>query len=67
VIDDSAISASTRISAVTFNFGTGPDTFLPGDAIAIPEPSTWAMTLLGFAALGYAAAGRRRTSTSALA
>ncbi len=32
---------------------------------AVPEPSTWAMLLLGFAGLGYAAeAGARRRSSS---
>jgi hypothetical protein len=27
---------------------------------AVPEPSTWAMALLGFAAIGYAGWNRRR-------
>ena len=31
---------------------------------AVPEPSTWAMMLLGFAGLGYAGFRRRRTATS---
>ena len=36
-----------------------------GDAHAIPEPSTWAMMLLGFAGLGYAAwRGGRKGSVS---
>jgi hypothetical protein len=30
----------------------------PGVATAVPEPSTWAMLLLGFAGLGYAAMRR---------
>jgi len=37
----------------------GGDT--PGGATAVPEPSTWAMLLLGFAGLGYA--GFRRKGT----
>jgi hypothetical protein len=34
---------------------------------AVPEPSTWAMLLVGFAGLGYAALRRGRTPISALA
>ena len=34
-------------------------TSVTGDATLVPEPSTWAMMLLGFAGLGYA--GYRRT------
>ena len=33
---------------------------------AVPEPSTWAMMLIGFAGLGYAALKRARESQSAL-
>ena len=29
----------------------------------VPEPSTWAMMLIGFAGLGYAAFHRRKVST----
>jgi PEP-CTERM motif len=64
VIDDLAITASTRISAVTFNFGTGPDTFLPG--VPVPEPSTWAMMLFGFAGLAYAGYRKAKTARTAL-
>jgi hypothetical protein len=32
----------------------------PGGATAVPEPSTWAMLLLGFAGLGYAGFRRRK-------
>jgi hypothetical protein len=34
---------------------------------AVPEPSTWAMLLLGFAGLGYAASRRSKASISAVA
>jgi hypothetical protein len=34
---------------------------------AVPEPSTWALMLIGFGGLGYAAYRRRRNSTAALA
>jgi hypothetical protein len=51
-------------------WGTGPNqnfTLVVGTA-AVPEPSTWAMMLLGFAGLGfmgYRSAGRRRTAGNA--
>ncbi len=32
---------------------------------AVPEPSTWAMTLLGFAGLGYAGYRKARQATVA--
>jgi hypothetical protein len=42
---------------------TGGDA--PGGAAAVPEPSTWAMLLLGFAGLGYAGFRRSKRSISA--
>jgi hypothetical protein len=39
----------------------------PGGAAAVPEPSTWAMLLLGFAGLGYAAFRRSKARISTLA
>jgi hypothetical protein len=46
---------------------TGVETFGTGTLIAtVPEPSTWAMMILGFAGLGFMAY-RRRKSTVALA
>ena len=36
VIADSSITATTTIPGVTFDFGTGPDTFLPG--VPVPAP-----------------------------
>jgi PEP-CTERM motif len=38
-----------------------------GGATAVPEPSTWALLLLGFAGLGYAAFRRSKSPVSALA
>jgi hypothetical protein len=32
-------------------------------ASAVPEPSTWAMTLIGFAGIGFLAYRRKRNST----
>jgi hypothetical protein len=36
------------------------------DPSSAPEPSTWAMMLLGFAGLGFVATRRRRTPIAAL-
>jgi hypothetical protein len=36
VINDAAITASTSITGVVFNFGTGPDTFITG--VPVPAP-----------------------------
>jgi PEP-CTERM motif len=40
----------------------GGDT--PGGATAVPEPSTWAMLLVGFAGLGYASLRRNKGTMS---
>ena len=51
VIADSAITTDTLISAVTFNFGTGPDTFLPGvPSHPVSEPAS--LLLLGSGLIG---------------
>jgi hypothetical protein len=39
-------------------------TFAPGPS-AVPEPSTWAMMLLGFAGLGFAFKQSRRKASMA--
>ena len=66
VLGLSGVTASTTVTAATFSFGTGPDTFLPGTpGTPVPETSTWGMMLLGFAGLGYAAwRGGRKGSVS---
>jgi hypothetical protein len=40
------------ITGVTFEFGTGPDSTLPGVLTSVPEPYTWAMMLFGMGSLG---------------
>jgi hypothetical protein len=37
---------------------------ITGEVRAIPEPSTWAMMLLGFAGLGYAGYRGRRSAVA---
>ncbi len=44
--------------------GTATYTFAPA-VLTVPEPSTWAMMLLGFAGLGWLARLRRRKLTPA--
>jgi hypothetical protein len=55
VISDAAITAGTVITAVTFDFGTGPDTFLPGTLVPLPP----AALLFGTALVGLGILGRR--------
>jgi hypothetical protein len=53
-----------------WTWGTGPNqNFTLVIGTVVPEPSTWAMMLLGFAGLGfmgYQSAGRRRRTTATL-
>jgi hypothetical protein len=45
--------------------GAPPFSLLDGVSLTgVPEPSTWAMMLLGFAGLGFAAYRSRRTAIS---
>jgi hypothetical protein len=57
----------TGEAVTTSDLGVALFVVNPGGSItAIPEPSTWAMMLLGFAGLGYAAyRGSRRTAATA--
>ena len=43
----------------SWNFEPGGTVELVGVAAAVPEPSTWAMMILGFAAIGFLAYRRK--------
>ena len=53
------LSISGSCGSVTCTAGTGLVGSGPGTSVLIPEPSTWAMMLIGFAGLAYA--GFRKT------
>jgi hypothetical protein len=60
-------SGGEKISSVAFASTAGFEQFqqprISGIAAAVPEPSTWAMMLLGFLGLGFAfRQSRRRVS-----
>ena len=48
------------------NKGTGDVGGMTGTLSAVPEPSTWAMMLLGFAGLGFAGYRKARSARTAL-
>ena len=59
VIADLAITAATTIAGVTFDFGTGPDTFQPGvPGMPVPEPGT--LSLFGSALAAFVIMRRRK-------
>jgi PEP-CTERM motif len=60
-IDPSNADASAYSILVSPGIGNSPSTGIPGT----PEPSTWAMMLLGFASLGWLGYSRQRVVTPA--
>jgi hypothetical protein len=57
-------SLNARTGAETLNDGTFKvDDYTVTIAAAVPEPTTWAMMLLGFAGIGFTAYRKKRTGT----
>ena len=48
------------LSSVTNSSGTADGRFATANIAAVPEPTTWAMMLIGFAGIGYSTRRRRR-------
>jgi hypothetical protein len=63
----SALPQFDRVVAASSSNSFEFDNVVAGGASAVPEPSTWAMLLLGFAGLGYASFRRSKGPISALA
>ncbi len=59
---------SAGVNDITINYlgsiGDGDVSFLVGNPLAVPEPATWGLMLAGFAGLGAALRGRRKTLAS---
>lgn len=60
VVLDQDIPQTNPVDGNWIEIGTGTMTF----TVSVPEPSAWAMTLLGFAALGFASYRASRTSVA---
>jgi CHRD domain/PEP-CTERM motif len=58
-LENALVAGETYLNIHTVNFGGGE---IRGFLSAVPEPSTWAMMLLGFAGLGFAFRSRRKVS-----
>jgi hypothetical protein len=63
----SALPLFDRVVATSSSNSFEFDNVAAGGMSAVPEPATWAMMLLGFTGLGYAASRRAKTLRSAVA
>jgi hypothetical protein len=57
----SSLSPDTQINGATFLKGGGAN---PSESLPVPEPSSWALLIVGFLGVGVFAARRARTSTA---
>ena len=56
-------TSSSMLSDVSISFGTNGFS-VPATVVAAPEPSTWAMMILGFFGVGFMAYRRRNQTTA---
>jgi hypothetical protein len=59
---DYAVFDSQGNQLLTVGPGSGPFNLTESITVSVPEPPTWAMMLIGFAGLGFAACRRNRKS-----
>jgi hypothetical protein len=63
-VADYGLTFATPIPATDPDYTVSADQYIAGGVtVTVPEPSTWAMMVLGFAGLGFA--GYRRSSKAA--
>jgi PEP-CTERM motif len=60
----SSLSPDTQINGATFLKGGGAN---PSESSPVPEPSTWALIIVGFTGVGFFAARRAGRATAAIA
>jgi hypothetical protein len=59
-------SANADLYQIALSPGVGNEPFAGLPSLGVPEPSIWAMILLGFAGLGYASYRRARAGVAAI-
>lgn len=64
-VDQNTGTTNSRFSAYGYNWNQGLVTGFNDTVSAVPEPSTWAMMILGFAGIGFLTYRRRQTAAIA--